>query len=308
MEDSMRLDGIHHISCITGDARANLDFYTRVLGMRLVAKSVNQDDPHVYHLFYADYAGSPGADLTFFEYPGALPGRAGSGMVHRIAFRVAGDPALDFWAARLASEGVGTERVEGELRFADPEGLALALVVDATTDVPLAGRHPEIPADHDLRGFDHVVAYGSDPIGSGRLLETALGAEAIAAATWELRGPSRGGWIRFEAPPPTPGRPGGGTVHHVAWATELTEHAAWLDRLADHHVRSTPVIDRHYFQSIYFREPSGVLYELATKGPGFTVDDPLEALGTRLILPPQFEPRRAEIEQRLTPLPEMARR
>jgi len=304
----MRLDGIHHISCITGDARANLDFYTRVLGMRLVAKSVNQDDPHVYHLFYADYEGSPGADLTFFEYPGALPGRAGSGMVHRIAFRVAGAAALDFWAARLAAEGVATTRHEGELHFSDPEGLALALVADTTEDAPLAGRHPDIPAEHDLRGFDHVVAYGRDLEGSGRLLTTALGAQARDANTWELRGPSRGGWIRFESPPAQPGRPGGGTVHHVAWATEPAEHDAWLDRLADHGVRSTPVIDRHYFQSIYFREPSGVLYELATKGPGFTVDDPLEELGRRLILPPQFEPRRAEIEQRLTPLPDLARR
>lgn len=304
----MRLDGIHHISCITGDARANLDFYTRVLGMRLVAKSVNQDDPHVYHLFYADYHGSPGADLTFFEYPGALPGRAGSGMVHRIAFRVGSPAALEFWAARLAAEGITTSRAGAELHFADPEGLALALVVDTTEDAPLSGRHPDIPVEHDLRGFDHVVAYGGDLTGSGRLLADALGAESIGDATWGLRGPSRGGWIRFEAPPAEPGRSGGGTVHHVAWATEPPEHEAWLERLARHGVRSTPVIDRHYFQSIYFREPSGVLYELATKGPGFTVDDPLEDLGTRLILPPQFEPRRAEIEQRLTPLPDLARR
>lgn len=303
----MRLDGIHHISCITGDARANLDFYTRVLGLRLVAKSVNQDDPYVYHLFYADYEGSPGADLTFFEYPGALPGRAGAGMVHRIAFRVASPEALDFWDVRLSTEGVATSRVDGELRFTDPEGLALALVVDTSGDAPLRARHPEIPAEHDLLGFDHVVAYGGRVSGSKAILEDVLGAEARGEATWELRGSERGGTIRFEAPPEAPAKPGGGTVHHVAWATEPAEHDAWLDRLQAAGVPSTPVIDRHYFRSIYFREPSGVLYELATKGPGFTVDDPLPQLGTRLILPPSFEPRREEIAKRLTPLPDVAR-
>ncbi len=303
----MQLDGIHHISAITGDARANLDFYTRVLGLRLVAKSVNQDDPYVYHLFYADYEGSPGADLTFFEYPGALPGRAGAGMVHRIGFRVATAEAIDFWGVRLSTEGIATTRVDGALRFTDPEGLGLALVVDASGDAPLRGRHPAIPAAHELLGFDHVVAYGSRMSGTKAILEEVLGATAVDEATWLLRGRARGGTIRFEAPPASPAKPGGGTVHHVAWATERTEHDAWLARLQDAGVPSTPVIDRHYFQSIYFREPSGVLYELATKGPGFTVDVPLEELGTRLILPPMFEPRREEISKRLTPLPDVAR-
>lgn len=304
----MQLDGIHHISCITGNAARNLDFYTRVLGMRLVAKTVNQDDPHVYHLFYADYDGSPGSDLTFFEYPGALPGRAGSGMVHRIAMRVASEAALDFWTERLAREGVEVARAPGRIDFADPEGLGLALVVDQTADPVLNGRHPDIPAEHDLRGFDHVEAYGSDLEGSAHLLETVLGASRDGDAdSWELRGVSRGGRITFEAPPVERGRPGGGTVHHVAWATELSEHASWLEHLGEHGVASTPVIDRHYFQSIYFREPSGILYELATKGPGFTIDDPLEELGRRLILPPSFESQRAEIEARLSPIPDVAR-
>lgn len=304
----MKLDGIHHISCITGNAANNLDFYTRVLGMRLVAKTVNQDDPYVYHLFYADYEGSPGADLTFFEYPGALPGRAGSGMVHRIAFRVADESALDFWEVRLGKAGVEVVRDEGRLDFTDPEGLGLALVTDLSADSPLRGRHPEIPPEYDLRGFDHVVAYGSDVVGSGRVLEGVLGGSRIGSGEeWEVRGVSRGGRIRFEAPPQERGRPGGGTVHHVAWATERAEHEAWLTQLKEHGVASTPVIDRHYFQSIYFREPSGVLYELATKGPGFTVDDPLSELGRRLILPPRFEPRRSEIETHLSPIPDVAR-
>lgn len=304
----MQLDGIHHISAITGDAGVNLDFYTRVLGLRLVAKSVNQDDPFVYHLFYGDYHGSPGADLTFFEYPGALPGRAGAGMVHRIALRVATPDAIDFWEVRLSTEGVRTERVAGELRFADPEGLAFALVVDVSGDEPLRAGHPEIPPPHDLLGFDHVIAYGERISGSRAILEEVLGATALGDQRWEVRGATRGGTIRFEAPPTEGPKPGGGTVHHVAWATEPPEHDAWLARLQSAGVSSTPVIDRHYFRSIYFREPSGVLYELATKGPGFTVDDPLEELGRRLILPPSFEPRRAEIATRLTPLPDVARR
>lgn len=303
----MQLDGIHHISCITGDARTNLDFYTRVLGLRLVAKSVNQDDPTIYHLFYADYEGSPGADLTFFEYPGALPGRAGAGMIHRIAFRVAGEAAFDFWDARLSIEGVVVRREAGELRFEDPEGLGLALVIDRSGDPPLRARHPEIPSEHDLLGFDHVVAYGGRLDGTAHVLERVLGAERLDEGRWQLAGAARHGWIRYEPPPAHRGQPGGGTVHHVAWATEPAEHDAWLERLHEGGVHSTPVIDRHYFRSIYFREPSGVLYELATKGPGFTVDDPLASLGRRIILPPRFEPQRAEIEERLTPLPDVAR-
>lgn len=303
----MKLDGIHHISSITGNAPANLDFYTRVLGMRLVAKTVNQDDPEVYHLFYGDYEGSPGFDMTFFEYPRARRGRAGAGMVHRIAFRVASANSLDWWESRLRRENVAASVVEGELRFADPEGLELALVVDTTGEEPLHLRHPDIPAEHDLIGFDHVVAYGNRLTGSSRVLAEVMGAEQVGERTWRLGGPSRSGWIRFDDPPEEHGVAGAGTVHHVAWATEPDQHDAWIDRLAQGGVSSTPVIDRHYFRSIYFREPSGVLYELATKGPGFTVDDPLDQLGSRLILPPRFEPMREKIAARLTPLPDVAR-
>lgn len=303
----MQLDGIHHISSITGNAPRNLDFYTRVLGMRLVAKTVNQDDPGIYHLFYGDYEGSPGFDFTFFEYPGAKPGRAGAGMVHRIAFRVADAAAIDYWEARLRNEGIASERIDGELRFADPEGLALALVMDTSGDAPLHTRHPEIPVAHGLLGFDHVVAYGDRLDGTGRVLTDVMGAARTDESTWIVRGPSRGGWIRFEEPPAERGISGGGTVHHVAWATEPDEHDAWLERLHRGGVSSTPVIDRHYFRSIYFREPSGVLYELATKGPGFTVDDPVEELGKRLILPPRFERERERIAASLTPLPDASR-
>src|SRR6187551_2391858 len=148
----MKLEGIHHVTCITGDAPRNVDFYTRALGLRLVKKTVNQDDPTVYHLFNADERGSPGTDLTFFEYPNAHPGRAGAGMVHRIAFRVAAPAPLEFWERRLAGEGLATERDERGLRFADPEGLGLELVIDETDDRPLSAAAPDVPAEHALRG------------------------------------------------------------------------------------------------------------------------------------------------------------
>ena len=305
MESTMRLDGIHHISCITGDARGNLDFYTRVLGLRLVAKSVNQDDLSVYHLFYADESGSAGSDLTFFEYPGALPGRAGAGMVHRITFRVMSEAALDFWAARLQREQTSEVVRHGRhLQFADPEGLGLELVVQDVTDAPLIAEHHEIPRAFALVGLEGVRAYGARTTATRQLLEGVMGAELVGEQEWELTGISRSGTIGYDPPPDLPGRQGSGTVHHVAWATENAEHNGWLQRLQHAGVSSTPVIDRHYFRSIYFREPSGVLFELATKGPGFTVDSPVAELGRRIILPPQFESQRATIEARLTPLPD----
>src|SRR5438094_262238 len=195
----MKLEGIHHVTCITGDAPQNVEYYAGTLGLRLVKKSVNQDDPTVYHLFYADEKGDPGSDITFFEYPGATPGRAGAGMVHEIAWRVASDA--------------------------------------------------------------------------------------------------------FGAPPSEHGMPGAGTVHHVAWASLYDEEDAWRQRVEAAGARPTPIIDRFYFKSVYFREPSGVLFEIATIGPGFTADEPLETLGERLSLPPDYEHLRERVEPLLTPLP-----
>jgi glyoxalase family protein len=300
----MRLDGIHHISCITADAPGNLAFYTGVLGLRLVAKTVNQDDPTVYHLFFSDELGSPGADLTFFEYPGAHRGRAGVGMIYRITLRVASTAALDFWQERLGMAGVTAVRDGDRLRFDDPEGLGLELVASTSTDRPLVARHPEIPAEFALQGFDSVRAYGARVATTGALLEEVMGAERIAENSWELAGPERHGTIAYDAPPDQAGRGGAGTVHHVAFATERSEHEGWLARLHGAGISSTPIVERYYFQSIYFREPSGVLYELATKGPGFTVDLPLDRLGSELVLPPMLAGRRAEIEPLLTPLPD----
>jgi glyoxalase family protein len=304
-EIAMRLEGIHHVTCITGDAPGNVDFYTRVLGLRMVKKTVNQDDPTVYHLFYADEEGSPGADITFFEYPGARRGRAGAGMVHTITFRIASDEALDFWETRLAAEGVSTRRAEGRLQFDDPEGLGLELAVVSTADAPLVAHHPDVPAEVALQGFDGVRAFSAHPEASRRLLEETLGFVPTGADSWEVRGAVRGGLYAYDPPPASgAGIPGAGTVHHVAFGSNMDEQNAWLDVVRGAGQSASGVIDRFWFRSIYFREPSGVLFELATMGPGFTIDEEADHLGEALILPPAFEHLRAQIEPVLTPLPD----
>jgi glyoxalase family protein len=300
----VKLEGIHHITCITGDAPGNVEFYVGVLGLRLVKKSVNQDDPTVYHLFYADEKGSAGSDITFFEYPGARPGRAGTGMIHTITWRVASEEALDFWEERLRGQGVESTRESGRLRFQDPEGLGLELAVVENDDDPLVADHPDIPAELALQGFESVHAYSRDPEASRGLLEETLAFDPRGENEWEARGDRRGGLYGYDEAPAEPGIPGAGTVHHVAWASTMEEHETWRERVAEAGARPTPVIDRYYFRSIYFREPSGVLFEIATLGPGFTADEPLESLGERLALPPDYEPLRDRLEDVLTPLPD----
>jgi len=297
----MKLEGIHHITCITADARRNVDFYARVMGLRMVKKTVNQDDPSVYHLFYADEHGTPGADLTFFEFPGVTPGRAGDGMVHRIVSRVGSAAALDFWAERLGAEGHETTRDGDSLRFSDFEGLEHELTVVEGSDEPLVAKHPEIPAELALQGFNGVRAYSSDPDRSRALLEEALMFEPRGDG-WESRGERRGSLYAYDEPPAERGLQGAGSVHHVAWASHDEDHERWRERVLAARAHPTPVIDRFWFHSVYFREPSGVLFELATFSPGFAADEPAEHLGETLVLPPWLEPRRAEIEARLTPI------
>ena len=299
----MKLEGIHHVTCITADVVQNVDFYTRVLGLRLVAKSVNQDDPSVYHLFFADEEGHPGSDITFFDYAGTAPGRAGAGMVYRVLWRVGSPAAIAFWESRLRAERVKVEREGTAVRFADPEGLEHELRVSTVGDEPRIADHPEIPRELALQGFDGVRAYGT-PDRSRPVLEPVLGATAIDERTFELRGKQRGGTIAYDAPPAARGIPGAGTVHHVAWGTTIAEHPMWQEHLSEHGVRTSGIIDRHYFHSIYFREPNGILFEIADDGPGFAVDGSLEELGTKVILPPWYEPQRAEIESKLVPIPD----
>ncbi|MEA2644794.1 MAG: glyoxalase family protein [Chloroflexota bacterium] len=298
-----KLDGIHHISSITADAPGNVAFYAGVMGLRLVKKTVNQDDPTVYHLFYADEKASAGADMTFFEYPGVAQGRAGAGMIHRITFRAGSEQALDFWEQRLAANGIETQRAEGRLRFEDPEGLGLELLVEDVADAPLIAEHPEIPAEVALQGFAGVRAYSTAPERSQSLLEETLGFRRVEPAEFESRGERRGSFYGYDEAPAGRGVSGAGTVHHVAWSSTLEDHVAWREKVVTAGARPTPVIDRFYFKSIYFREPSGVLFEIATLGPGFTTDEPLEHLGERISLPPAFEHLRSQVERTLTPLP-----
>jgi glyoxalase family protein len=303
-ETPMRFDGVHHITSITGDAPRNVDFYTRVLGLRMTAKTVNQDDPGVYHLFYGDELARPGADLTFFEYPGAIPGRPGAGMVHRIVWRIGSREALAFWTERLEKEGVAVAQEGDGILFSDFEGLSHELRLTAAGDPPLVAEHPEIPADLALQGFEGVRAYSANPAGTASILEGLMGARRREDGDWELRGERRGGWIALDPAPVERGRQSAGTVHHVAWYTTDADQPGWLQVLADAGVPNSGIIDRHYFHSVYFREPGGVLFELATEEPGFTVDGPVEELGRKIILPPWLEARRAEITARLTPLPD----
>jgi glyoxalase family protein len=298
----MKLEGIHHVTCITADARRNVEFYAGLLGLRLIKKTVNQDEPSVYHLFYADERGTPGADLTFFEFPGAARGRAGDGMVHRIRWRVGSSEALEFWARRLADAGYQSQRDGDRLRFLDFEGLEHELAVVDTPDEPLVASHPEIPSELALQGFEEVRAFSSDPERSRNLLEEALEFQRADGERWEIRGERRGSFYAYDQAPPERGEQGAGTVHHVAWASHDPEHEKWRERVIAAGAHPTPVINRFWFRSIYFREPSGVLFELATFSPGFAADESPEHLGEKLVLPPWLESRREEIEARLVPI------
>jgi glyoxalase family protein len=300
----MKLEGLNHITAITGDAPRNVDFYTGTLGLRLVTKTVNQDDPTIYHLFYADENGSAGADLTFFEYPGAPPGQVGPGCVYRVISRVASADSLAFWADRLHAHGVDAWHGADSVRFADPEGLEHELVIESVPDEPLRAEHPEIPPQHALLGFAGVRAYSLRTDASTKLLIDVLNAEPAGPHRLELRGRRRGAHISWDPPPDTRLQQGGGSIHHIAWGTTVAEHPRWHEHVNAHGVRSTPIIDRHFFHSIYFREPGGVLYEIADDGPGFAHDIPPQEMGRRVVLPPWLEPRRTEIEARLTPLPD----
>src|SRR5216684_1161771 len=281
----MKMEGIHHVSSITGDAQANVDFYAGTLGLRLVKKTVNQDDPTVYHLFYGDDKGSPGLDLTFFEYPGARPGRAGRGMIHRIVLRVGSEEALDFCERRLQ----GGLRSRGSVEFSNPEGLGLELRVVATSEAPLTASHPEIPAEHAIQGFEEVRAYTSSPDASRELLEGALGWERSGDTSWEARGDSRAGRYVYDVAPARHGVPGAGTVHHVAWASVDDQQVAWRDRVIAAGAQPTPVIDRSWFKGVLCGERNSVLREIDNMGCGFGVEQAPDDLRAVLLVQQKFE-------------------
>jgi glyoxalase family protein len=298
----MRLDGLHHITMITGDAQRNIDFYADLLGLRLVKTTVNFDAPEAYHLYFGDETGSPGSILTWFEFAGAARGRAGNGMIHTLRLGVAARAALDFWAGRLSDGGVQCERDDGALVFHDYDGLRFELVVAQSGNPPLVAVHPEIPAEHALIGPQGARAYGREPAGPSPILTGTLGFEADGDGAYRLAGEHRSFAFSYDAPPAEPGRQGAGTVHHIAWACPDADQLDWQRRVRDAGAMVTEVRDRDYFRSIYFREPRGILFEIATLSPGFAVDEDPDHLGEALKLPKMHEHLRPQLERTLTPL------
>lgn len=318
------LTGLHHVTAITGSAPENVRFYTRTLGMRLTKKSVNQDDVTAYHLFYGDAVASPGSELTFFDWTHAVPRRRGPGTVASTGLRVGSEQALEWWARRLTSAGltqgdIAEENGRATLRFLDPEGQSLVLVDDRGLANGVTWRAEEIVPEHGVKGLGPATIEVADPRLMTAFLTDVLGfrqvneyltrtSPDVATATGVLVFATADGdvdaqlhlAVHRDAPR---GRFGRGGVHHVALRTPTeATHAAWRERIADAGFQVTPVIDRFYFRSIYFMTPSGVLFEIATDGPGMAADEPLEHLGERLSLPPFLEARRAEIEKGLIPL------
>ncbi len=318
----MELTGLHHVSALTAHAANNVDFYTRVLGLRLVKKTVNQDDTTSYHLFYGDEVGNPGTEVTFFDIPLAAQNRAGYSSISRIALRVSGAETLTWWEERFAELGVEHDAITSEagrgvLAFRDPEGQRLALVDD--TGAPLAGGVPwarsATPAPMSIRGLGAVTLTVRDIEPTAVVLTAVMGfrQQGTYAAS---DGPEReivvfgtgvggpGAEVHVDPRPDLPReRLGRGGVHHVAFRVSTAEqHLEWLDRLESVGLRTSGLVERYYFKSIYFREPNGILVELATDGPGFVADEDEAHLGERLALPPFLEPRRAVIEEHLAPL------
>jgi glyoxalase family protein len=293
----MKVDGLHHVTAITADIEANLDFYGRLLGLRLVWQGVNADDPEMRHVAYGDERGNPGGIITFFDMPGVARGRPGGGMVHRLLLRVADAKALDFWERRLARAGAPADRLADQLLFSDPDGLALELVTDDGRDEPLLARAADVDEQVAIRGMHAVRAYSADPTRSAALLGDVLGMDPEGEGSWLARGERRHSAVIYDEPPENPGQVGAGTMHHIAFAIRDGEEQRWRDRVAAAGLRPTPVIDRKMAKSFYFREPSRVLFELATDQPGF-VFEPADSLGESLVLVGDLENRRAELEER----------
>jgi len=298
----MNLQGMHHITMITGDATRNVAFYSDVLGLRLVKKTVNFDAPEAYHLYFGDEQGSPGSILTWFEFAGARRGQAGAGMIHTIQLGVASEAAQDFWADRLSGKGYESQRDDGSLGFDDYDGLRFELVVARDGNPPLRAEHPEVPAEHAILGVEGVRAYIARGVdGDRELLTGTLGFTDRGEGEYRLDGDERHFHWAYDSSTQR-GIPGAGTVHHIAWHSPDDDHVGWQQRVAEAGMRVTPVIDRDYFYSIYFRQPQGVLFEIATTSPGFAVDEAPDRLGEELRLPRQHEHLRPQLEPVLTPL------
>lgn len=304
-----RLNGIHHVTAIAGDPQQNVDFYAGTLGLHLVKRTVNFDDPGTYHLYFGDEIGHPGTILTFFPWPGAPRGHRGAGQATVVSYSVPPD-ALAFWEERFRMRGVRFEAVEspfGEsvLEFSDPDGLALELVADSREGLGSPWAGASVPVAQAIRGFHSVALLEHEHTGTERTLTEVMGFQFRRAVGHRRRYTADGGGSAayvdvVTAPDASPGRVAVGTVHHVAWRVVSDDaQQSWRRRLLEAGVNVTPVRDRQYFRSIYYHEPGGVLFEIATDPPGFTVDEPPEALGAALRLPPWLEPRRETLEARL---------
>ncbi len=301
------IEGIHHITAVAGDPQLNVDFYAGFLGLRLVKLTINFDDPTTYHLYYGDEMGHPGTILTFFPWPGAPKGRTGTGQLTTIAFAIP-ETAISFWESRLKRQGIQyhgptTRFSERVLSFSDPDGLQLELVT-GKADSGFAREGTPIPAEHAIRGFHGITLTETGPERTEALLTKTMGSRKLAQVGMRSRFQVGTNIVDLVSEPDAPrGIVSVGTVHHVAWRTPDDEQQkAWREKLLKIGLNVTPVIDRKYFHSIYFREPGGVLFEIATDPPGFMVDEPAAQLGTGLKLPPWLEPQRAEIEKALPPV------
>jgi len=312
----MQLTGIHHLTAISARPRDNLAFYTGLLGMRLVKKTVNQDDVSAYHLFYADGKANPGTDLTFFDFP-AAPEQRGTNAISRTGLRVSGEKSLGYWRDRLKQAGGVTGEVvevDGRLTlpFEDGEGQRLVLVDDGGVGSSAPWERSPVPQEHQIRGLGPIVltvhelsrtAFVLTEVMNMRRVRdyAAHGAQIHVFAMGE-GGPAAELHVIEQKDVP-PARQGAGGVHHVAFRTpDETQYHAWTQRLTELRVRNSGEIDRFYFRSLYFREPNGILFEIATDGPGFATDEPMDTLGEKLALPPFLEPRRREIEAGLKPI------
>ncbi len=307
-----KVTGLHHITAMASDPRQNLDFYTRVLGLRFVKKSVNQDEPGTYHLYYGDYAASPGTILTFFPWAGLRRGRPGTGQAYATAFSVPAG-SLAFWRERFTKLGIPHAAMEQRfdddvLPFTDPDGLRLELVATSETDSRAPAPAKDVPAEAAIRGFHGSTLALSTATATAAVLTETMGYRLARQSAHRARytvgqgGP--GTYVDLLTDPALPrGLNGAGTIHHVAFrVADAAQENSAREILLKSGLHVSPVIDRAYFKSIYYREPAGVLFEIATDGPGFAIDEPVEQLGTILGLPPHLEPHRAEIEAALPKL------
>ena len=314
----MQLSGIHHLTAVSADAPGNVKFYTKLMGLRMVKKTVNQDDVSAYHLFYADGVASPGSDITFFDFP-TLPEKRGNNTVTRTGFRVAGQASLQYWHDRLTKAAVKVgdiAEVDGRatLFFEDAEGQRLALVDDGGKGVAHPWDKSVVPVEHQIRGLGPIVMTVPELRPTDLVLTQVMNMKQVrdyphpeskgdGIHVYQMGEGGAAAELHVAVRPNlAPAHPGAGGVHHVAFRSPDADYDAWATQLKEMRIPNSGKVDRYWFHSLYFREPNGILFEIATDGPGFAVDEPLDKLGETLVLPPFLEADRKEIEAGLKPL------